>query len=243
MGIWSIADAPIYDGTFKLSNANDKTLLRPWGLNHAIGAGGSEQELIIGTDYGVAVRTISGYQWGRSRMGGLSIMYNTERDNAPKGLFLTSSEINGYAAHSTIWLNYLTQYNTSSASTRVGNGWGSGGLGELVCGDFNASGAKNCIQETENYGWRKINAYEAAEYYFGDIGRGTLVNGKCVVWIEDIFKETINTDMDYHVFLSKYDRGDIWTSERTPNYFVVEGENDIEFSWELKAKRKGYETF
>lgn len=241
-GVWSIADAPIYDGTFKLSNANDKTLLRPWGLNHAIGTGGSEQELILGTDYGVAVRTISGYQWGRSRMGGLSIMYNTERDNAQKGLFLTSNEINGYAAHSTIWLNYTTQYHTSSASTRVGNGWGSGGLGELVCGDFSATGSKNSIQKTENYGWRKINAYETAEYYFGDIGSGILMDGKCYIWIEDVFSETVNTEINYHVFLTKYGPGDIWVSKRTPSYIIVEGNIGLEFSWEIKAKRKGYET-
>lgn len=135
-----------------------------------------------------------------------------------------------------LWLN-----KTAGDQVVVGNGANTG-WGHLSAGSIYVTGSKNCVQDTENYGMRAINAYETAEYYFGDIGSGQLVDKKCVIWIEDIFKEVVNVDMNYQVFLSKYGRGDIWISERTPNYFVVEGENDIEFGWELKAKRKGFET-
>lgn len=104
------------------------------------------------------------------------------------------------------------------------------------------SGSKNCVQETENYGKRLINAYETADYYFGDIGESKLENGECVVFIDDVFKETINLDYEYQVFLTKYGRGDIWVAERNKDCFVVQGENDISFGWEIKGKRKGYET-
>ena len=105
------------------------------------------------------------------------------------------------------------------------------------------SGSKNCVQETENFGKRLINAYETCDYYFGDIGESQTINGESTVWIDDIFKEIISTEVDYQVFITKYGRGDIWVEERTQDYFVVKSENDINFGWEIKGKRKGYEKY
>ena len=105
------------------------------------------------------------------------------------------------------------------------------------------SGSKNCVQETENYGKRLVNAYETADYYFGDIGESQTINGESTVWIDDIFKEIISTEVDYQVFITKYGRGDIWVEERTQDYFVVKSQNDIAFGWEIKGKRKGYENY
>lgn len=113
----------------------------------------------------------------------------------------------------------------------------------LSCMELAVSGSKNCVQETENYGKRLINAYETADYLFGDIGECVVENGECVVWIDDIFKEVISTDVNYQVFLTKYGKGDIWVSERHSDYFVVQAENDIRFAWEIKAKRKGFENY
>ena len=113
----------------------------------------------------------------------------------------------------------------------------------LSCMELAVSGSKNCVQETENYGKRLINAYETADYLFGDIGESVVENGECVVWIDDIFKEVISTDVNYQVFLTKYGKGDIWVSERHSDYFVVQAENDIRFAWEIKAKRKGFENY
>lgn len=104
------------------------------------------------------------------------------------------------------------------------------------------SGSKNCVQETENFGKRLINAYETAEYYFGDIGSGTLNDdGECIVFIDDIFQECVNMNIQYHVFTQAYN-GVIKTIEREKGYFIIQGEPGTKFSWELKAKRKGYEN-
>lgn len=105
------------------------------------------------------------------------------------------------------------------------------------------SGTKNCVQETENYGKRLINAYETADYYFGDLGESKIEDGECIVYLDDIFKETISTDYEYQVFITKYGKGDIWVSKRHQDYFVVQAENDIQFGWEIKGKRKGYENY
>ena len=123
-----------------------------------------------------------------------------------------------------------------------------GSMGNIACrgtlsgSNLSISGSKNCVQETESYGKRLVNAYETADYYFGDIGESKLENGECVVFIDDVFKEIINLDYEYQVFLTKYGRGDIWVAERNKDCFVVQGENDISFGWEIKGKRRGYET-
>ena len=124
-----------------------------------------------------------------------------------------------------------------------------GSMGDIACrgtlhgGGLVVSGSKNCVQETENFGKRLINAYETCDYYFGDIGESQTINGEMIIWIDDIFKEIISTEVDYQVFITKYGRGDIWVEERTQDYFVVKSENDINFGWEIKGKRKGYEKY
>lgn len=124
-----------------------------------------------------------------------------------------------------------------------------GSMGNIACrgtlsgSNLSISGSKNCVQETKNFGKRLVNAYETADYLFGDVGESKIEDGECIVYLDDIFKETISTDYEYQVFITKYGKGDIWVSERNVDYFVVQAENDISFGWEIKAKRKGYENY
>lgn len=110
--------------------------------------------------------------------------------------------------------------------------------------DLDVGGSKNCLQRTINYGNRRINAYETAEYYFGDIGSGVIQNGECIVFIDDVFSECINTNVEYQVSIFEYsNRGSITEVERYPTHFIVKGNIDnLKFGWELKAKRIGYEN-
>lgn len=110
-----------------------------------------------------------------------------------------------------------------------------------VTGDFSVGGQKHCIQDTESYGRRLINAYETAENYFGDIGEATIINNSITINIDTIFMECINTDYPYQVFTQIYN-GSISKIERFKDRFVVTGEPNTEFAWELKGKRRGYET-
>ncbi|WP_315109734.1 carbohydrate binding domain-containing protein [Clostridium intestinale] len=103
------------------------------------------------------------------------------------------------------------------------------------------SGSKNCIQDTKNYGKRLLYAYETTESYLGDLGFGKInEDGECLISTDEIFGECVNTNIEYHVFTQVY-HGSISRIERCPNYFVVKGEIGSEFSWELKAKRTGFE--
>lgn len=115
--------------------------------------------------------------------------------------------------------------------------------GMTINGNFRVTGAKNAIVKTSQ-GTVAINAYETADYYFGDIGSAKTGDSKvAMIDIESLFKETVNTDVEYQVFLTSYGPGDIWVSERQRDYFVVESElPNMQFGWEIKAKRKGYEN-
>lgn len=102
--------------------------------------------------------------------------------------------------------------------------------------------SKNAIVKTSQ-GPVTINAYETAEYYFGDIGEGqTSADGIAYIGIEKLFNETVNTTIPYHVFVTAYGPGTIWVDQREHNRFVVKSDQpNLKFSWEIKAKRKGYE--
>lgn len=111
-----------------------------------------------------------------------------------------------------------------------------------VYGDFNVTGTKNRIIDTENYDTRKQYCYETATPYFGDIGTAqTDETGKCYIDIDDIFAETVNTGVEYQVFLQKEGQGDIWVEEKTDSYFIVKGTENLKFSWEIKAIQRDYE--
>ncbi|ASN71441.1 putative endopeptidase [uncultured Caudovirales phage] len=70
---------------------------------------------------------------------------------------------------------------------------------------------------------------------FTHIGNGSTVDRKAVINLP-IFLQ--NETENYHVFISKYGQGDIWVSERTGTFFIVESENDIDFSYEIKIVKE-----
>ena len=111
-----------------------------------------------------------------------------------------------------------------------------------IGGSLSVAGTKNRIIDTENYDTRKQYCYETATPYFGDIGSGCTDNtGKCYIDINDIFSETVNTGVEYQVFLQKEGQGDLWVEEKTDSYFVVRGTENLKFSWEIKAIQRDYE--
>lgn len=116
------------------------------------------------------------------------------------------------------------------------------GTGLVVNGNLQVTGSKNCLQATKNYGERLINAYETTESYYGDLGFGKInSDGECVVYIDDIFQECVNTNIQYHVVTQAYN-GTIESIERHNTYFIVKGAVGTEFSWEIKAKRTKHEN-
>lgn len=112
-----------------------------------------------------------------------------------------------------------------------------------IVGDLSVSGTKSRSVDTENYGERLLYCYETPSPLFGDLGEGQLDDtGKCYVFLDDMFAETIDTDCVYQVFLQPYGDGKCYVEERTSTYFVVCGTPELRFGWEVKCIQKNYDS-
>lgn len=135
---------------------------------------------------------------------------------------------------------------TSNAGTVIGTAGNAnliacGGNNVQINGGFAASGSKNRIIQTDSYGTIALSAYETADAMFGDIGIGTLdENGELYIWIDNILMETIEKNYQYRVFLTKYGVGDLYVDmmNSTKDYFIVKGEPNLQFAWEIKYIQK-----
>jgi hypothetical protein len=123
-----------------------------------------------------------------------------------------------------------------------------GGCDIDVMGNLFCSGSKSAVVPV-NGGARKVALYaiEGPEHWFEDAGSARLVNGEAVVNLESVFGETVNTDMNYHVFLTP--NGDckgLYVTQKTARSFIVRelggGTSNITFDFRIMAKRKGYES-
>jgi hypothetical protein len=88
---------------------------------------------------------------------------------------------------------------------------------------------------------------EAPENWFEDYGSGQLSGGSARIDLEPTFAQTVNTDLDYHVFLTP--RGEcegLYVTNLTSSGFEVRelhhGLSGIAFDYRITAKRKNYET-
>ena len=112
-----------------------------------------------------------------------------------------------------------------------------------IVDDLAVWGEKSRVSNTENYGNRLLYCYETPSPMFGDLGEGLIdETGKCYVFFDDIFAETIDTGCAYQVFLQPYGDGSCYVSERTSTHFVVCGTSNMKFGWEVKAIQKEYDT-
>ncbi|CAM3017811.1 phage tail spike protein [Hathewaya histolytica] len=111
-----------------------------------------------------------------------------------------------------------------------------------VNGNFTVAGQKNCVQKTKFYGDITYNSYETpgswlGDYYFGSIGE----DGVCYVELNDKFIESVNTIIKYHVISSIY-KGKINEIETLERFVKVTGTPGTEFSLNIIAKRRGFES-
>lgn len=109
-------------------------------------------------------------------------------------------------------------------------------------GDLEVRGTKSRVARTENFSDRLLYCYETPTPMFGDLGCGTTNDrGIAIVDIDPAFSETINSGIEYQVFLQKEGDGDIWVAEKEESYFTVRGTPNLKFSWEVKCIQKSFE--
>lgn len=117
-----------------------------------------------------------------------------------------------------------------------------------VSGNLFCSGSISPVAPVSN-GSKKValNTISSPESWFEDAGSGQLSNGEAIVNIESIFGETVNTGIDYHVFLTP--NGDckgLYVAQKSATSFVVKelggGTSSIAFDYRIMAKRMGHEN-
>ena len=92
-----------------------------------------------------------------------------------------------------------------------------------------------------------LYAIEGPENWFEDAGSAQLLNGASIVNLEPIFGQTVNTEMEYHVFLTPEGNcKGLYVSQKSPTSFEVRelsgGTSSVAFDYRIMAKRKGYEN-
>lgn len=111
----------------------------------------------------------------------------------------------------------------------------------VTISNLSVGGKKDRIIKTDNYNTVSLSAYETPEPMFGDIGCGQLDEyGKLYIWIDPIFMESIENQYQYKIFLTKYGIGELYVDidNSTKEYFLVRGEPNLKFSWEIKSIQK-----
>ena len=117
-----------------------------------------------------------------------------------------------------------------------------------VSGDLFCSGTVSGGVLVDN-GKRRVALYamQAADNWFEDAGSARLTHGATVVQLDSIFAQTVNSGVEYHVFLTpKGDcKGLYVTNEGADSFEVRElggGTANIAFDYRIMARRKGYEN-
>lgn len=103
-------------------------------------------------------------------------------------------------------------------------------------------GSKQIAKQTEHYGEVSFYCDETPTPLLSDYGEGTIASdGLGYVDIDDIFREAVNSNIQYFVLLQKESSGDCWVKERANTHFVVQGTPGLKFTWAIKIKQKGAE--
>jgi hypothetical protein len=112
-------------------------------------------------------------------------------------------------------------------------------------GNLGCTGSKSSITEVDEE-LRTLYAIESPDVWFEDFGTSQLVNGKISVPMESLFAQTVNLDVDYHVFLTPLgDCNGLFVTDKTATGFEVRelgsGSSNVSFDYRIVAKRAGYE--
>jgi hypothetical protein len=166
------------------------------------------------------------------------------------GIGVLATEDTGYALWAqnessyttSIFLNNNTTTSTALYAGNLVNHCTIDNAGDFVC-TGNMSGA---VQSQSNHTVR-LYAVQSPENWFEDFGSGTLSNGSAAVNLDPGFAQTVNTSVDYHVFITPNgESGGLYVVNKTAGGFEVReqhGEHsNVGFDYRIVGRRKGYEN-
>jgi len=149
--------------------------------------------------------------------------------------------------------SYYTLFGFNQATGSVGFPWAAFNGDGAGCsinndGDFSCSGTKNAAVPVDGgKHWVGLSAIESPKNWFEDFGSAELRGGVATVRLDSRFTETVNTKMEYHVFLTP--NGDckgLYVHQKTATDFEVRelgnGNSNVRFDYRITALRKNYEN-
>ena len=130
--------------------------------------------------------------------------------------------------------------------------YGNGGLGGFcdidTDGNFSCNGFASAVVPVQG-GARNVAVYavHSPQNWFEDFGSGQLTDGAAVIQLEPAFGQTVNTSVEYHVFLTPNgDSRGLYVTHKTPTSFEVReqagGTSNVAFDYRIVALRKGSEA-
>ena len=109
---------------------------------------------------------------------------------------------------------------------------------------LSCKGTKNRIVDTENYGKRKLYAYETTSPMFADFGHSKIGDdGTVKITLDKIFAECVELDLESYINITSYTaNAGLYIAEKGENYFIVAGIVGAEFDWQITYRQKDYRT-
>jgi hypothetical protein len=205
------------------------------------GQNGSES--VIGSNLTSKILGITGavgvWADGGSTAGSTGVIATTDDGNA--AVFVNNSSSGFYTV-------FINAQNKGTSPFVAGNA----GTGQACSIDANANlkcaGTLTGIAELDG-GARKValSAIQSPKNWFEDAGSAQLANGAAMVRLDPDFAQTVNTEVEYNVFLTPYgDCKGLYVANRTANSFEVRelggGSSGISFGYRIMALRKKYEN-
>jgi hypothetical protein len=202
-------------------------------------AGASQGGSLEGEEYGV----LSGV-WGDT--GGPPQAYT--------GILGTADEnyaaffINNSSSTDTVYMENDAESSSSAVILETDGGNFPGVCTINVSGDLDCNGTISGVVPTDG-GARKVSLYstQSTENWFEDAGSGQLASGSVHIALDSTFAQTVNTGVEYHVFLTpKGDCEGLYVTNETPEGFDVHelrgGHSGVAFDYRIMGKRAGYEN-
>lgn len=111
----------------------------------------------------------------------------------------------------------------------------------LHVGNLNSYGSKRRVVKTKHYGDVGLNAFETPNPYFADIGSGTVgEDGTVTIFFDPVFEETIETNAEYQVFLTRTSEAQTEWVDKQNGFFIVHGEPGATFDWMVTCHQRDY---
>jgi hypothetical protein len=237
-GVDGISSSATASGVAGINNAGGVGLYGADTANIGTGVFGVSGN-VSSTGAGFVVLGVGVHGDGGASVGGIGVAGTVDDGNA--GYFINNSSLGA------IPVVIYARNSASGILLQATNLATSGGCFIESTGTISCTGSKSAVVPVDG-GARKIALYaiEGPENWFEDLGGAQLVNGAAVVHVESTFAQTVNTAVDYRVFLTP--NGEckgLYVTNKTANSFEVRelggGTSDISFDYRIIAKRKGYE--